>query len=169
MTKYYYVASNQIRFLQEEVIEEILRERANYYISKKKPIDFWLLISPEFLREKKMTEKIRKTRYYSQKMPLITWKGRYDFYAVVISTNKEFIKWLKLRIGYFEDVENPETEDFMIDGIYGSIDTEKDTIESPLKGRNKLIYPSLMINKYEMALEMYYSQYFPNPPYFPKR
>lgn len=161
MTKYYYLASSQTRFLQEEVLEEILRERANYYISKKKPLDFWLTISPRFLQEKRINEKIKKTRYYSQEIPSITWKERYDFFAVVISTNKEFIKWLELRIGYFEDIENPETEGFVVDGFYGSIDSDdgKDILKSPLQGRDRLIQPTLMIKKYEIALEMYYSQY----------
>lgn len=161
MTKYYYLASSQTRFLQEEVLEEILRERANYYISKKKPLDFWLTISPKFLQEKKINEKVKKTNYYIQRMPSISWRARYDFFAVVISTNKEFIKWLKLRIGYFEDIENPETDDFMVDGFYGTIDTEKvnDILESPLQGRDRMIHPILMMRKYQIALEIYYSQY----------
>lgn len=160
MTKYYYIASNQMRFLQEEVLEEILRERANYYIAKKRPLDFWLLISPKFLYEPEMKEKIKKTKYYLRDLPSISWKARYNFYAVVISTNKEFIKWLKLRVGYFEDIDEPETGNFQIDGFYGFIDSEKSKV-SPLEGQNNLIHPRIRLIEFETALDMYYELNFP--------
>ena len=38
--KYYYILMSQKQMLQSEVLEEILRERANYYISKKKEFRF---------------------------------------------------------------------------------------------------------------------------------
>jgi len=47
--RYYYLIMSQIDMLENQVLEEILRERANYYFSKNKNIDFWLLISPNFL------------------------------------------------------------------------------------------------------------------------
>ena len=34
--KYYYIVMSQKEMLQNQVLEEIVRERANYYISKKK-------------------------------------------------------------------------------------------------------------------------------------
>ena len=48
---YYYVIMSQKSLLENQVVEEILRERANYYISKKKPLDFWITISPNFLAD----------------------------------------------------------------------------------------------------------------------
>ena len=48
-TKYYYIVMSQKDMLQNQVLEEILRERATYYISKKKTLDFWITISADFL------------------------------------------------------------------------------------------------------------------------
>ena len=49
---YYYVLFDQKLFFENETIEELLRERANYYNSKGKFVDFWLLPSPEFVNDK---------------------------------------------------------------------------------------------------------------------
>lgn len=40
---YYFILMSQKDFLENQVIEEILRERANYYTSKDKIKDFWIL------------------------------------------------------------------------------------------------------------------------------
>ena len=47
--KYHYIVMSQKALLENQVIEEILRERATYYSLTKKNNDFWLLISPKFI------------------------------------------------------------------------------------------------------------------------
>ena len=42
---------SQKDMLQNQVLEEILRERATYYISKKRTLDFWITISSDFLED----------------------------------------------------------------------------------------------------------------------
>jgi Protein of unknown function (DUF2488) len=99
--KYYFVIASKEFLVKEEPIEEVLRERVYYYKQKKKRIDFWLLPNPEFL----------DTNAYinlSAKFPKNC--------LAIISTNKIFITWLKLRlqnvfIGKFvaptEEIKNP--------------------------------------------------------------
>ena len=56
MITYYFAIASQDFLLQEEPVEEILRERTQYYTIINKPIDFWLIKDPSFL--KKNTQEI---------------------------------------------------------------------------------------------------------------
>nr|YP_009546380.1 hypothetical protein [Gelidium gabrielsonii]AYO27728.1 hypothetical protein [Gelidium gabrielsonii] len=78
----YYFALASVNFLtHEEPVEEILRERTNYYNSINKDIDFWLIRNPDF---------IKNNITFNQKQPIS--------YAAIISLDKDFIQWLKLRL-----------------------------------------------------------------------
>lgn len=85
MTVYYFAIASEKFLLQEEPIEEILRERMNHYSNHCKKIDFWLVKNPDFLRLPEMS-KVRS------RLNTTT--------ASIISTNPLFINWLKLRIGF---------------------------------------------------------------------
>nr|NP_053814.1 hypothetical protein PopuCp019 [Porphyra purpurea]P51204.1 RecName: Full=Uncharacterized protein ycf54; AltName: Full=ORF108 [Porphyra purpurea]AAC08090.1 ORF108 [Porphyra purpurea] len=93
MTTYYFALASQNFLLSEEPLEEVFRERINYYQSNNKEIDFWLIPNPKFLN----------------KPAMIKFKNLVPNEAIaIISTNSIFINWLKLRIGYvcigqFED------------------------------------------------------------------
>lgn len=93
MTIYYFALASQNFLLVQEPLEEVFRERVNYYQSNNKAIDFWLVPNPSFL----------------EKPEMISFKHLVPNDAVaIISTNPVFINWLKLRIGYvcigqFED------------------------------------------------------------------
>ena len=82
-TKYYYVIGSKQFLLTEEPLEEVLRERLQHYYRTNKGIDFWLLPSPEFLNCDDMVE-IKKNCPKSC--------------LAIVSTNKVFITWLKLRL-----------------------------------------------------------------------
>jgi hypothetical protein len=85
MTKYYYVLASQRFLLEEEPFEEVLKERTRYYHEQEKEIDFWLVKQPAFLEAPQMR----------------TIKGKCPQPCVaVISTNQQFIIWLKLRLEY---------------------------------------------------------------------
>lgn len=47
-TNYHYIVMSQKDLLQNQVIEEILREKASHYNARKKNPDFWILINPFF-------------------------------------------------------------------------------------------------------------------------
>lgn len=85
MQTYYYVLASQRFLLEEEPIEEVLRERTRHYHEQEKEIDFWLVKEPAFLEAPAMAS-------YKAKCPQPA--------VAVISTNPQFITWLKLRLEY---------------------------------------------------------------------
>nr|YP_009391157.1 hypothetical protein [Dipterocladia arabiensis]ARW59301.1 hypothetical protein [Dipterocladia arabiensis] len=85
MYNYYFALASQNFLLNEEPLEEILRERTEYYQSRNKNIDFWFVLNPKF---------IDFSQFDSNSFNLN------NSYAVIISLDKSFIQWLKLRIGF---------------------------------------------------------------------
>jgi hypothetical protein len=85
MQTYYYILASQRFLLEEEPLEEVLRERTRHYHEREKEIDFWLVKQPAFLEAPEMAEVKAQCPQPG---------------AAVISTNPEFINWLKLRLEY---------------------------------------------------------------------
>ena len=147
---------SQQDLLQNEVIEELLREKSYYYISQNKNPDLWILISPEFLNNKDIKEKLKKSSFYQQYKDQILVSNdivNSNFYACIISSNEEYIGWLKLRIGDFENINNLRTTDklYKVNGIYGITD-EKNILKS---NPNK-IHPELIKTKFTNFLTSIY-------------
>ncbi|MBF2084627.1 MgPME-cyclase complex family protein [Thermoleptolyngbya sp. C42_A2020_037] len=92
MTTYHFILASEKFLLQEEPLDESLRERTRHYAETGKEIDFWLVREPAFLEAAEMSE-------FKAKCPRPA--------AAVISTNPQMITWLKLRheyvlVGQFE-------------------------------------------------------------------
>jgi hypothetical protein len=114
---------SQEEMLKNEALEEILRERIGYYLSKGKTIDFWILDNPSFLDLKNLNQKR---------------------YSVLISLDNTFISWVRLRLGYFDSLEmskvpsldslNRKEENYISNGFFGKIDLKfnQKTNENPL-------------------------------------
>jgi hypothetical protein len=85
MTTYYYVLASQRFLLEEEPFEEVIKERIRNYQEQNKEIDFWLVKQPAFLESPEFAE-------IKAKCPQPA--------AAVISTNSQFVTWLKLRLEY---------------------------------------------------------------------
>ena len=85
MTTYYYVLASQKFLLEEEPFEEVIKERVRNYQEQNKEIDFWVVKQPAFLEAPEMSEVKAKCPQPS---------------VAVISTNKQMITWLKLRLEY---------------------------------------------------------------------
>ena len=85
MTTYFFVAASEKFLTVEEPIEEILKERMRNYKENNKEIDFWLLKNPTFLQTSKFGN-------LTAKIPSPP--------AAVISTDKKFITFLKLRLEF---------------------------------------------------------------------
>lgn len=85
MQTYYYVLASQRFLVEEEPLEEVLKERIRNYHEQEKEIDFWLIKQPAFLESPEMAEVKAKCPKPS---------------AAIISTNSQFITWLKLRLEY---------------------------------------------------------------------
>ena len=85
MTTYFFVAASEQFLTVEEPLEEILRERVRNYTENKKEIDFWLLKNPSFLKTTQFVD-------LRAKIP--------NPPAAVLSTDKKFITFLKLRLEF---------------------------------------------------------------------
>ncbi len=85
MTTYYFVAASEKFLTIEEPIEEILKERMRNYKENNKEIDFWLLKNPSFLQTSQFVD-------LKSKIPSPP--------AAIISTDKKFITFLKLRLEF---------------------------------------------------------------------
>ncbi|MDJ0719164.1 MAG: DUF2488 family protein [Prochloraceae cyanobacterium] len=85
MQNYYFVLASQRFLLEEEPLEEVFRERNRDYQDKNKEIDFWVVKQPAFLESEQFAEAKAKCP-----QPC----------AAIISTDPDFITWLKLRLEY---------------------------------------------------------------------
>ena len=74
------------------------------------------------------------------------------FYVGLVSLNKEFIKWVELRLGYFECLSSfaEEKKDYKSNGILGNF--TKTTLVSPLSASSYYLHPDLFLNKYKKFL-----------------
>jgi hypothetical protein len=102
MKTYYFVLASQRFLIEEEPLEEVLQERSRDYLEKQKEIDFWLVKQPAFLEAPEMQE-------IKNQCPQPA--------AAIISTNSQFITWLKLRLEFV---------------ITGQFQAPSDTIPDPL-------------------------------------
>ena len=85
MTTYFFVAASEKYLTVEDTVEEILKERIRNYKENKKEIDFWLLKNPSFLQI---------TQFVDLKANIPSPS------AAIISTDKKFITFLKLRLEF---------------------------------------------------------------------
>jgi len=146
--EYYYLIMSQTDFIQNQVLEEVLRERATYYNEKKKSLDFWVLVSPSFIKKLDLERKIINTNFYKQQED-----KNCIYYCSLISLDKEFINWIQLRLGYFENINifssseiNPR---YVSDGLYGSfLDKESDKL-SVLESNSSIVDPKIILNLYK--------------------
>ena len=154
--KYFYIVMSQQDLVENQAIEEIIRERNNYYINRENPLNFWILMSPSFLLKKEIFNKIKKTQFYKMRKYEIFYKENIEkFYnAVIVSTDCEYINWLKLRLGYFENINNNEFDDrFRSDGLYGEIELDESSTVSLFETSKMNIHPRILIAFYVQAFE----------------
>jgi hypothetical protein len=85
MQTYYYVLASQTFLLEEEPLAEVFKERTRNYQEREKEIDFWLIKQPAFLEAPELAA-------VKAKSPPAA--------AAIISTNPQFITWLKLRLEF---------------------------------------------------------------------
>jgi hypothetical protein len=154
---------SQKDLLQNQVIEEILREKASYYNARRKNPDFWLLISPSFLKEVTLLQKVKDTKFYFQqrgkiKCSFFNQNNHSEFYAALVSTDEEFMRWIKLRLGYFENIneitKNNHNVSYVSDGIAGIINKENNS--NVLESNPTYLHPEILVNKYKNSLEQYF-------------
>jgi hypothetical protein len=82
---YYYAIGSEKFLIEEEPLEEVLKERRRYYQEQEQEVDFWLVKHPAFLEAPELASVKAKCP-----QPAVA----------LVSTNKSFITWLKLRLEY---------------------------------------------------------------------
>ena len=85
MQTYYYLVASQRFLREEEDLDEIFSERVRNYQEQGKEIDFWIIDRPAFLDAPELAS-------VKAKIPQPA--------TGVVSTNKQFITWLKLRLEF---------------------------------------------------------------------
>jgi Protein of unknown function (DUF2488) len=85
MQTYYYILASKSFLLEEEPLAEVLKERTRNYHEQEKAIDFWLIEQPAFLAAPALSA-------HRAQCPQPA--------VAVVSTNEQFITWLKLRLEY---------------------------------------------------------------------
>ena len=78
------------------------------------------------------------------------------FFVSLISINKDFINWVALRLGSFENIETLEKGNYTSNGIIGKID--KNQSKKILSHSSEILHPDLLINKYQQSLKYFYSE-----------
>ena len=85
MTTYYYILASQHFLTVEEPLDEVLEERVRNHHEQEKEIDFWLVHQPAFLEAPELSS-------VKSQCPQPA--------SALISTNPQFITWLKLRLEF---------------------------------------------------------------------
>ena len=163
---YHYLVMSQKDLLQNQVIEEILREKSSYYAVQNKTPDYWILISPDFLKKDELDQKIKFTRFFQNQQKKILFNSKenkpIEFYASLISLDKEFMNWIKLRLGYFEEIDTFQKEksidSYVSDGVCGTITVKNklEEINSLLSDNSDLIHPDIISEKLLDSIKSFY-------------
>jgi hypothetical protein len=85
MQTYYYLVASQRFLRKEESLDEVFAERVRNYHEQDKEIDFWFIDRPAFLDAPELAS-------VKAQVPQPA--------SGIISTNSQFITWLKLRLEF---------------------------------------------------------------------
>ncbi len=84
-TYYYLVASSEFLRSETEALDDVFNERVRNYHEQEKEIDFWRIDNPAFLNAPELAA-------VKAKCPQPA--------TGIVSTNRQFITWLKLRLEF---------------------------------------------------------------------
>lgn len=154
---YYFTIMSQQQMFQNEVLEEILRERTDFYLANNKEIDFWILVSPSFLYTSSFQKSLKETKFYEQFFNEICDKDGNEAFAVLITTDKTFSNWIQLRLGYFESWNSYKTTkntSIISDGVAESVDgNDKKTLQK-MTSNPTILHQSIRIKQFEAILKI---------------
>jgi hypothetical protein len=158
---------SQKDILLDQVLEEILREKTSYYLALDRTPDFWILVSPAFIEEQKLSAKIRTTKFFQDQKDkiIVEWPtgGFKEFYVALISSDEDYMSWIKLRLGYFEEMETLRNDSFLpsyvSDGVCGSllIDENQHQSSSILDSNYSHLHPDIMDSGLCNKIESFYA------------
>ena len=66
------------------------------------------------LKKDELNQKVKLTKFFQNQQKKIVFDSKknkpVEFYASLISLDKEFMNWIKLRLGYFEEIDSSQKE-----------------------------------------------------------
>jgi hypothetical protein len=140
MIKLDYIGAFQSDLLKKSILEESLRERLSYYKKRNLLLDFWIVLTPDLLKNSNFQKRIDETNYDTELNP-----QKQRSYAFLMTSNPHFYSWLQLRLGSFEVVGKANLNPPDIASVNGIIGTlEKEEFENII-GCTKIgeLYPKL--------------------------
>ncbi|AFY96144.1 MgPME-cyclase complex family protein [Chamaesiphon minutus] len=108
MQTYYYIVASKRFLREEEPLDEVIAERIRNYQEQGKEIDFWFIDRPAFLDAPELA-------IVKAKVPQPA--------SAIISTNPQFITWLKLRLEFVATGEFQAPSATIPNPIAGSLTT----------------------------------------------
>jgi hypothetical protein len=100
-----------------EILEEILRERSSFFINKNKNVNFWIINNPYFINNKDIKICLENKKYFVDQ--------KEKNFSCLLSTDLNFIQWIKLRLGFFETLSQPNKKEQNVsasNGIFGNLE-----------------------------------------------
>lgn len=152
---YHFIIMSQRQMFQNQVLEEILRERTDFYLANNKEIDFWVLVSPSFLYTSPFQNRLKETKFYEQFQAEICDQNENKTFAVLATTNTKFANWVKLRLGYFESWDDYKTTKSNLrisDGVAETIEQENKQVLKKMKSNPNMLHISLRLKQFEEIL-----------------
>ena len=109
------------------------------------------------MRAKPKTNKIKPPKTLPKtppKTPPKTTDGIVVFFNVLISTDIEFIKWIKLRLGFFEELNNPLlNKNYNSNGIYlNSNNIQKFNLNIKLNNNKYSLSPNILVEQFQSIM-----------------
>jgi Protein of unknown function (DUF2488) len=108
MQTYYYIVASKRFLREEEPLDEVIAERIRNYEEQGKEIDFWFIDRPAFLDAPELAS-------VKAKVPQPA--------SAIISTNPQFVTWLKLRLEFVATGEFQAPSATIPDPIAASLTT----------------------------------------------
>jgi hypothetical protein len=100
----YFLCVNKELLIKNEAIEEFIRERNNYYIIENKKVNFWISNNSTFLLNNYIFFILQNTEFYKFICKKLNKKLIFSDFSFIFSTDKKFIEWVNLRLGYLENL-----------------------------------------------------------------
>lgn len=154
---YYYILMSQKQMFQNDVVEEILRERTDFYITNNKEIDFWIVTSPSLFYKENFQKRLKRTKFYNQSLNEIQDQKGNNSFAVLITTDRSFANWIQLRLGYFESWDNyksTKNNNIVSDGIAELINKKEFESIKLFDSNSELLHPSIRLKQIEAILNL---------------
>ena len=109
---------------------------------------------------------MKKTKFFQNQKSKIIVKSNQnedlEFYAALVSLDEEFMNWVKLRLGYFEDLfeskESSTLDSYVSDGVFGNFLIEESIVKTKnvLASKSSFVHPDIISSKLVDSIKSFY-------------